>query len=104
VLAKTSTPHATYLASGPLKRRLLNQTSFKRLLIGEDSEVLGTTLTPVYAALSDWEPKLGQPRPKKSTKARGAETKTPALLPWAGVYTSNLNGDGGNRTHVRDRV
>jgi hypothetical protein len=52
--------------------------SFKRLLIGEDSKVLGTTLTPDYAALSDWEPKLGQSRHKKSTKARGAETKNPA--------------------------
>lgn len=37
----------------------------------------GTTLTPVYAALSGWEPNLGQPQPKKPTKARGAETKNP---------------------------
>ena len=30
--------------------------------VGEDGEVVGTTLTPVYAALAAWEPLLGQPR------------------------------------------
>jgi site-specific DNA recombinase len=43
---------ATYLASTPLERRLLNQAFFKRILIGEDNEVLGTTLTPVYDAVA----------------------------------------------------
>jgi site-specific DNA recombinase len=60
-LAKTSTPYATYKASGPFERRLLNQTFFKRILIGEDSEVLGASLTPVYAALAAWHAPLGQP-------------------------------------------
>ncbi len=60
-LAKTKTPHATYMASNPFERRLLNQTFFKRILIGEDSEVLGTSLTPVYAALAAWHEPLGKP-------------------------------------------
>jgi site-specific DNA recombinase len=68
-LAELSTPQATYLASTPLGRRLLNQTFFKRILIGEDTEVLGTTLTPVYAALAAWEEDLGQPRARKSRNA-----------------------------------
>ena len=42
------------MASTPLQRRLLNQAFFKRILIGEDSQVIGTTLTPVYAALGAW--------------------------------------------------
>jgi site-specific DNA recombinase len=70
-LAKTTTPHATYVASDPLERRLLNQTFFTRLLVGEDSEVVGSTLTPIYAALSAWEPGFGQP-----TEPTAAEPET----------------------------
>jgi site-specific DNA recombinase len=61
-LAKTKTPHATYLASTPLERRLLNQTFFTRILVGEEGTIQGSELTPVYAALSAWEPRLGTPR------------------------------------------
>jgi site-specific DNA recombinase len=67
-LATTKTPHATYLASAPLERRLLNQTFFKRILVGEQGQVLGTSLTPVYAALSGWEPRLGAPEAAKVRK------------------------------------
>ncbi len=61
-LAKTETPRATYLASTPLERRLLNQTFFKRILVGEEGTIAGTELTTVYAALATWEPSLGKPR------------------------------------------
>ena len=61
-LAKTRTPHATYVASTPLERRLLNQTFFTRILIGDDNTVESAEMTPVYAALSAWEPRLGKPR------------------------------------------
>jgi site-specific DNA recombinase len=61
-LAKTKTPHATYQASTPLERRLLNQTFFTRILVGEEGTIDSTELTPVYAALSAWEPRLGKPR------------------------------------------
>lgn len=61
-LAKTKTPHATYLASTPLERRLLNQTFFKRILVGEEGTIDSAQLTPVYSALSAWEPSLGAPK------------------------------------------
>ncbi|MGH2904128.1 MAG: recombinase zinc beta ribbon domain-containing protein [Solirubrobacteraceae bacterium] len=73
-LAKTRTPHATYIASTPLERRLLNQTFFKRILIGEDHQVAGTTLTPVYAALASWHEPLGQPRPESTLAPRNGDT------------------------------
>jgi site-specific DNA recombinase len=76
-LAKTATPHATYIASTPLERRLLNQTFFKRLLIGEDSQVLGATLTPVYAALSGWKPGLGRLTSTTTPKDPGARHGKP---------------------------
>lgn len=51
----------SYIASTPLERRLLNQALFKRILVGEEGQVLGATLTPIYAALAAWEPDLGTP-------------------------------------------
>jgi hypothetical protein len=69
-LAKTRTPHATYLASTPLERRLLNQTFFKRILVGEDGEIQGAELTPVYAALATWEPALGKLRAQPAAEGR----------------------------------
>lgn len=61
-LAKTKTPHAAYQASTALERRLLNQTFFTRIMVGEEGTIDSTELTPVYAALSAWEPRLGKPR------------------------------------------
>jgi site-specific DNA recombinase len=63
VLDKTKTPHATYMSSTPFERRLLNQTFFTRILVGESGQVVGVSLTPVYAALSAWHEPLGQPQP-----------------------------------------
>jgi site-specific DNA recombinase len=81
-LAKTRTPHATYLASTPLERRLLNQTFFKRILIGDDGEIQSTELTPIYAALTTWEPALGQIQARKVAQPaakgrRGARNANP---------------------------
>jgi hypothetical protein len=33
---------------------------------------LGTTLTPVYAALAAWKEDLGQPAPQKARKSKSA--------------------------------
>jgi site-specific DNA recombinase len=89
-LAKTSTPYATYRVSNPLERLLLNQTFFKRILIGEDNEVIGTSLTPVYAALAAWHEPLGQPRSHKKPRksAPEAQRTNPDPVLGAGVCTS----------------
>jgi site-specific DNA recombinase len=81
-LAKTRTPHATYLASTPLERRLLNQTFFKRILVGDDGEIQSAELTPIYAALTTWEPALGQIQARKTAHPaakgrRGARNANP---------------------------
>jgi site-specific DNA recombinase len=78
-LAKTETPRATYLASTPLERRLLNQTFFKRILVGENGTIEGTQLTTVYAALATWEPRLGKPRHLTAlpAPANGSSKKNP---------------------------
>lgn len=74
-LALATTPHATYLASSPTERRLVNQTFFKQLKIGLDGKVAGTTLTPVYAALAAWDESLGQP-PRQDTEDQAEITAT----------------------------
>jgi hypothetical protein len=81
-LAKTRTPHATYLASTPLERRLLNQTFFRRILVGDEGEIHSTELTPVYAALATWEPALGKLRARRIAQPaaegrRGARNANP---------------------------
>jgi site-specific DNA recombinase len=60
-LNRTKTPYATYQAGSPLVRRILNQAFFKRILIGEDNQVVGVTLTPAYAAVAAWHEPFGQP-------------------------------------------
>jgi hypothetical protein len=59
--------HQVYIDATPLERRVLNRAIFKRIKIGEESEITGTELTPVYEALSAWEPSLGQPTAPRKT-------------------------------------
>jgi hypothetical protein len=42
---------------------MMNRAIFAHVKVGEDLEIAGTTLTPIYAALSAWQPGLGQPAP-----------------------------------------
>ena len=83
-LAKTKTPRATYLASTPLERRLLNQTFFKRILVGEDGTIESAELTTVYAALATWEPGLGRPRHLTAlpSPTEGSNKKNPDPVSW----------------------
>ncbi|HWF52245.1 MAG TPA: recombinase family protein [Solirubrobacteraceae bacterium] len=73
-LRQTATPHATYQASTLMERRLLNQTFFKRILVGDEGEITETELTPIYDALSSWHPTLGHPG---TTTPGGGSTRVP---------------------------
>ena len=49
----------------------MNLAIFERIEVGPEAEITGTTLTPVYKALSAWQPGLGQPKTRrKATKAQ----------------------------------
>lgn len=77
-LNQTKTPHTIYVASSPLERRLLNQTFFERILVGEDAVIEKAELTPVYSALSAWEPCLGQPTaPRRTVRRREGTCANP---------------------------
>lgn len=104
-LATTKTPHATYRASSPLERRLLNQAFFKRILIGEDGEVLGATLTPVYDALAAWHPPLGKTKAETARKTpvdgpKGRKAANPGRLSGGqGLYLTPMVGSSGHTSN-----
>jgi site-specific DNA recombinase len=58
-----------YLDGTPLERRVLNRAIFERIEIGEEGKITGTTLTPVYQAISAWQPAFGQPPAIQETQA-----------------------------------
>jgi DNA invertase Pin-like site-specific DNA recombinase len=60
-LSRVNRPYEVYTEGTELERRLMNRAIFARIEIGPDAEITGTTLTPIYAALSAWQPSLGQP-------------------------------------------
>ncbi len=89
ILERTKTPHATYLAGTPLERRILNQTFFKRILVGEDARILGVTLTPAYAAVAAWQPSFGRPRPTRPTSGEGPRAGQEAPTAVQGAESAN---------------
>jgi hypothetical protein len=108
-LAKTKTPRATYLASTPLERRLLNQTFFKRILVGEDGTVEEAELTPVYAALATWKPHLGKPRHLKAVPATKGSKASRSANPdpvsrGQGLHNEVMVDAGRRRLNRRARV
>ena len=89
-LEKASSPQATYLASTPLERRLLNQALFKRILVGEQGQILGTSLTPVYAALAAWQPDLGLQRKNPDPDFRGQGSYVEPMVETAGIEPASM--------------
>jgi site-specific DNA recombinase len=61
-LSRVEHPYEVYRDGTPLERRLMNRAIFERIEVGPDAEITGTTLTPIYQALSAWQPGLGQPK------------------------------------------
>lgn len=61
-LSRVERPQQVYRDGTPLERRVMNRAIFERIEVGEDGEITGTKLTPVYKALSAWHPSLGQPK------------------------------------------
>lgn len=61
-LSRVERPYEFYRDATPIERRIFNQAIFERIEVGPDAEITGTVLTPIYEALSAWEPGLGRPR------------------------------------------
>jgi site-specific DNA recombinase len=69
-LSRVVRPEEIYRDGTALERRVMNLAIFERIEVGPDAEITGTVLTPVYEALSAWQPGLGRPKtPRKGSKA-----------------------------------
>ena len=93
-LSRVSNPHEVYRDGTELERRILNRAIFERIEVGPDGEITGTTLTPVYAALSAWQPGLGHPAtyPSEGGKCLSKANFQPATAPahWTTIFGSFL--------------
>jgi hypothetical protein len=76
----------------------MNQTFFKRILIGEESEILGVTLTPAYAAVAEWHEPFGQPQAPEASQ--GAEDGPLAVV---SAQKASSGGDGRKEFEPRRR-
>jgi hypothetical protein len=56
---------------------MLNETFFKRILIGEDGQVVGAELSPVYEAMRPWHPLGGSSRTRKPRCRQGPGNTNP---------------------------
>ncbi|MGH2911010.1 MAG: hypothetical protein ACRDJ3_00895 [Solirubrobacteraceae bacterium] len=79
-LSRVERPQEVYRDGTPLERRLMNRAIFERIEVGDDGEITGTKLTPVYKALSAWQPSLGQPKAAKDKGARAQNRPTQARV------------------------
>ncbi len=53
--------HQAYIEATPLERRMMNRAIFKHIEIGDDGDVMKSSLTPPYEAIAAWQPELGRP-------------------------------------------
>lgn len=65
----------------------MNRAIFERIEIGEDGEVTDTALTPVYDALSAWQPGLGRPDPAQE----GTQAQDGPLAPCVRLSTAPVH-------------
>jgi site-specific DNA recombinase len=80
-LRRVRNPHRVYLDATPLERRVLNKAIFQRIEVGDAGQLTDVTTTPVYQALSAWQPDLGQPKAcQQATKAPDAP-RSPFVRP-----------------------
>jgi site-specific DNA recombinase len=92
-LSRVERPEEIYLDGTPLERRVMNLAIFERIEVGPDAEITGTVLTPVYEALSAWQPGLGRPKtPRKGSKAQDGPC-SPFVRPCAVPVHRRTAGD-----------
>jgi site-specific DNA recombinase len=81
-LSRVDRPYEVYHEGTELERRVMNSAIFERIEIGEDGTITKTTLTPVYKALSAWQPGLGSPPAPEAAQAQDGPC-SPYVRPYA---------------------
>jgi hypothetical protein len=80
-LSRVEHPFDVYRDGTELERRIMNRAIFERIEIGQDGEITDTALTPVYDALSAWQPALGRPFPAQEGTQAQDGPHTPNVRP-----------------------
>ena len=87
-LSRVEKPYEVYRDGTELERRIMNRAIFERIEIGEDGQITGTTLMPVYDALSAWQPRLGRPQAgQAATQAQDGPCSPYVRLPTASFHS-----------------
>jgi len=81
-------PDDIYVSNmSPIHSIVHQRAIFERIEIGEDGEITDTALTPVYDALSAWQPGLGRPLPAQE----GAQAQDGPLTPCVRLSTAPVH-------------
>lgn len=89
-LSRVDRSQEVYQDGTALERRVMNIAIFERIEVGPDAEITGTKLTPVYAALSAWQPGLGRPKPRRKATSQGRPGAAHVRPMFAPVHFSGL--------------
>ena len=98
-LSRVENPQEVYREGTPLERRVMNRAIFERIEVGPDAEITGTALTPVYEALSAWQPGLGRPLAQRGRTNGEQGPGTPYFRP----TTAPVHSDNCRRYLARPR-
>jgi site-specific DNA recombinase len=82
-LSRVDRPYEVYCEGTALERRVMNSAIFERIEIGEDGTITNTKLTPVYKALSAWQPGLGCPQAAQEGTQAQDGPRLPNVRPYA---------------------
>ena len=80
-LSRINKPYQVYTEGTEIERRIMNRAIFERIEIGGDGQITGTALTPVYDALSAWQPSLGRPQAQPEGSRGQARQCSPYVRP-----------------------
>jgi site-specific DNA recombinase len=82
-LSRIETPYEVYRDGTEMERRIMNRAIFEHIQVGEEGHITGSTLTPVYDALSAWQPGLGRPHAQRKGSQRQGRQCSPYVRPAA---------------------
>ena len=83
-LSRIEAPYEVYRDGTEMERRIMNRAIFEHIEIGEEGHITGTALTPVYSALSAWQPSLGRPHTRRQGSQGHGRQCSPYVRPATG--------------------
>ncbi|HSZ13115.1 MAG TPA: recombinase family protein [Solirubrobacteraceae bacterium] len=93
-LSRIKAPYDVYHDGTEMERRIMNRAIFEHIEVGEEGHITGTALTPVYDALSAWQPGLGRPQAQRQGSQHQTRQCSPYVRPaTAPVHVAVVNAN-----------